>query len=128
MQLEHLNTLTRAALKDQWTTLVGSPPPRKLSQLFMRKVIAFELQARAYGDLSGASQKRLIRLQRDKKPTLQRQMQPGARFIREWNGISHIVDVTKDGYLWQGRVYRSLSAIARTITGTRWSGPRFFGL
>lgn len=55
-------------------------------------------------------------------------LRPGGRFIREWGGVSHVVDVTADGYLWQGRSYRSLSAIARAITGAHWSGPRFFGL
>jgi hypothetical protein len=53
---------------------------------------------------------------------------PGTRFIRDWNGATHIVDVVDGGYLWKGTRYRSLSVIARTITGARWSGPRFFGL
>jgi len=57
-----------------------------------------------------------------------RTLKPGARLIREWNGSSHIVEVVEDGFLWNGKRYRSLSAIARAITGTRWSGPRFFGL
>lgn len=55
-------------------------------------------------------------------------MLPGARLIRDWNGTTHVVDVTETGYLYGGVTYRSLSVIARTITGARWSGPRFFGL
>ena len=52
----------------------------------------------------------------------------GTRLIREWNGREHVVDVTEKGYLWKGKTWRSLSAIAREITGTKWSGPRFFGV
>jgi hypothetical protein len=53
---------------------------------------------------------------------------PGGRLLREWNGVTHLVEVTADGYRWNGSTHRSLSAIARGITGARWSGPRFFGL
>ena len=52
----------------------------------------------------------------------------GGRLLREWNGVTHIVEVEEGGYRWNGETYRSLSAVARAITGTRWSGPRFFGL
>ena len=55
-------------------------------------------------------------------------LRPGGRLIREWNGVSHVVDVTEDGFDWRGKRYRSLSAIALAITGTKWSGPRFFGI
>ena len=55
-------------------------------------------------------------------------LDPGARLVREWNGVSHTVDVTDHGFEWRGERYGSLSAIAREITGARWSGPRFFGL
>jgi hypothetical protein len=55
-------------------------------------------------------------------------LRPGGRLLREWNGVTHVVDVTADGYLWQGERHRSLSAIAQSITGAHWSGPRFFSL
>ena len=55
-------------------------------------------------------------------------LKPGGRLIREWNGVTHIVDVAEDGFVWNGQTWRSLSVIAREITGTHWSGPRFFGL
>ena len=55
-------------------------------------------------------------------------LRSGGRLVREWNGVSHVVDVTDAGYLWRGERHRSLSAIARAITGAHWSGPRFFGL
>jgi hypothetical protein len=57
-----------------------------------------------------------------------RRLVPGARLLRDWNGLTHVVDVTEAGYLYEGETYRSLSAIARKITGAHWSGPRFFGL
>ncbi|CUH47594.1 hypothetical protein RUA4292_01765 [Ruegeria atlantica] len=55
-------------------------------------------------------------------------LKPGGRLLREWNGVTHVVDVTEDGFTWNSRSCRSLSAIAREITGAHWSGPRFFGL
>ena len=55
-------------------------------------------------------------------------LQSGARLVREWNGVNHVVEVIEGGYVWNGDRHRSLSAIARAITGARWSGPRFFGL
>ena len=62
--------------------------------------------------------------ERKASPTLQ----PGSRLLREWNGTTHVVDITDAGYVWNGKSHRSLSAIAREITGARWSGPRFFGI
>ena len=60
--------------------------------------------------------------------TLKQALKPGGRLLREWNGVTHVVEVTETGFLWNGETWRSLSAIARAITGTHWSGPRFFGL
>ncbi len=56
------------------------------------------------------------------------QVASGTRLIREWNGVTHVVDAVDDGFIWQGARYGSLSAVARAITGARWSGPRFFGV
>jgi hypothetical protein len=63
-----------------------------------------------------------------KKPDRTTSLRPGARLVREWNGHAHTVDMTENGYQWDGKAYRSLSAVARAITGVRWSGPRFFGV
>ncbi len=96
----------------------------------MAKAIAYDIQAKALGGLSA----RTIRaLKAAAKPgaapaAATRPPGPGTRLIREWNGILHEVEVLDDGYLWRGQRHRSLSAIARAITGTKWSGPRFFGL
>ncbi|NJN06321.1 MAG: DUF2924 domain-containing protein, partial [Rhodobacteraceae bacterium] len=65
---------------------------------------------------------------RDDRGTTSPALKPGGRLIREWNGVTHAVDVVEGGFLWKGQRYTSLSPIARAITGARWSGPRFFGL
>jgi hypothetical protein len=90
------------------------------------------MQVREHGGLSAAAVRRLqiIASGRKESEAARRAAAagPGTRFVRDWNGATHIVDVVDDGYLWKGVRYRSLSVIARTITGARWSGPRFFGL
>ena len=70
----------------------------------------------------------LARIAGGKDRTGRPKLRPGGRLVREWNGVTHVVDVVADGYLWRGTRYRSLSAVAREITGAHWSGPRFFGL
>ena len=90
------------------------------------------MQLKACGSLSPTAKRRLqaIANGRNANEVARRAAspKPGARLIRDWNGATHIVDVVDDGYLWNGTRYRSLSVIARTITGARWSGLRFFGL
>lgn len=95
----------------------------------MRMIIAFEIQAKVYGGLQ-PSVKRQLSLVRDGKTTVSTSpLSPGARLVREWNGINHVVDIAEDGsVLWNGHKYRSLTAVAHAITGVHWSGPRFFGL
>jgi hypothetical protein len=92
--------------------------------------VAYALQMRQHGLSETKLRRRLERHEKEPnrapKPALK--LLSGARLIREWNGSTHTVDVTESGYRWNGEHYRSLSAIARAITGTRWSGPRFFGL
>jgi hypothetical protein len=95
----------------------------------LEKALAYEIQCSAFGGLSSAT-KRALRAAASSKgtSTVARAVSLGARLVREWNEIVHEVDVTGDGYIWQGETYRSLTAIACRITGTKWSGPRFFGL
>ena len=85
-------------------------------------------QAREFGDLPGPIAARLDRIAPGKERGAAPTMQSGGRLLRQWNGTTHIVDVVPNGFVWNGGNHRSLSAIARAITGTRWSGPRFFGL
>ncbi|WP_235857925.1 DUF2924 domain-containing protein [Marimonas lutisalis] len=120
--------MDRPALLALWQDLFGRPAPRRLSQPFLRRFLAFESQSRRFGGLP-----REVRAALEKEPDVARRpespaLKPGARLLREWNGVTHVVDVTDGGYVWKGQAYRSLSAIARAITGAHWSGPRFFGL
>ena len=126
--LADLDTMDRAGLASLWSDLIGGAVPACMSQPMQRRFLAFELQAKEEGGLPAALRVRLDRIaageERKASPTLQ----PGARLLREWNGTTHVVDVLPQGFLLNGAPHRSLSAIARAITGARWSGPRFFGL
>lgn len=116
----------RAKVIGQWEKVFGSPPPPYLSVPFMRKALAYDEQCRRFGGLSAASCKALKRIAAGKPlPPMAR---PGAHLMREWNGRTYQVEVLADAYRLDGKTWTSLSAIARHITGTSWSGPRFFGL
>ncbi|SFT51440.1 Protein of unknown function [Sedimentitalea nanhaiensis] len=127
-EIRDLEAMERPDLLDLWHDIFAGPAPKMLSQPFLRRFIAFELQTRRHGGLprqvKTALAKTTDQTPRAKSPALK----PGGRLLREWNGVTHVVDVTADGYLWKGQTHRSLSAIARAITGAHWSGPRFFGL
>lgn len=121
-----LELLSKAQLRDRWAKLIGHPIP-KVSAGLMRLAIAWELQARQFGGLSRKTQQRLDQLERGKTRT--RPSQPGMRLVRAWNGRTHVVTIGEDQVIrWNEREWRSLSEVARAITGTRWSGPAFFGL
>ncbi len=133
-EIDALADLTRAELVERWLTHYRTDPPKGISRSLLVRAIAYEIQAKRYGGLKPATDRRLRAIangtingnhaSRKASPTLQ----PGARLVREWNGVSHVVEVIEDGFIWNGDRHRSLSAIARAITGARWSGPRFFGL
>ena len=120
--------MDRAALARLWSDLFGGPVPPRMSQLLQRRFFAHALQSKTAGDLAVAVAARLDRIADGKERKATPALQSGGRLLRQWNGTTHVVDVVKDGFLWNGTKHRSLSAIARAITGTRWSGPRFFGL
>ena len=128
IDLTELEALDRGALAAHWTEFFGQPAPRRLSRSFLRRFIAFELQARKHGGLSAQTRKQLALAEAATPKRVSRTLKPGGRLLREWNGVTHVIDVVEDGFLWQGKRHRSLSAIARAITGAHWSGPRFFGL
>jgi hypothetical protein len=121
-----LTTMSSAQLRDAWRALKASPVPL-ISPSLLRLALGYELQAQALGGLSRISQQRLTQLGSAK--TVTQAARPGTRLIREWNGTAHIVTIGDDGVIrWNDRNWRSLSEVAREITGTRWSGPAFFGL
>ena len=125
-KLAALTTMSSAQLQGEWRALKGTPVPL-ISPSLLRMALGYELQARALGGLSRISQQRLAQLGTAK--TVTQAVRPGTRLIREWNGVAHIVEVGEDSAIrWNGVVWNSLSEVARAITGTRWSGPAFFGL
>jgi hypothetical protein len=121
-ELAALIALPDAALGEEWRKVYRSAPPR-ISADLLRRGIAYRLQERAYGKLSPQVARVLASGGR-----AAREITPGTRLVREWNGRTIDVTATDGGMVWEGRTYRSLSAIAREVTGTPWSGPRFFGL
>jgi hypothetical protein len=125
-RLAALEEMGAADLRSLWTKLTDSPAPR-ISPRLLRLALAWEIQASVHGGLSRATQQRLAQLARgDTHTTLAR---AGMRLVREWNGQAHVVTIGEDKIIrWNGREWRSLSEVARAITGTRWSGPVFFGL
>lgn len=132
-EIDALQALSAPDLRTRWATVFGRPAPRRVSRAVLIRAIAWELQAKVYGGLKPAVRRRLQALA---GPTTARQvaqrrvqaLTPGTRLLRSWQGQTHTVEILPDGYTWQGARYRSLSVIARTITGTQVSGPRFFGL
>lgn len=122
-RIERLETLSPAELRAEWQAVYGSAPPR-LSASLLRLGIAYRLQEKAYGKLPA----RVAKALRSGKPVASPAPRSGTQYIRSWNGRTISVTVTEGGYRWEDRTYRSLSAIAREVTGAHWSGPRFFGI
>ncbi len=129
-----LADLPRADLVKRWRGFYRARPPKGISRRMMVRAIAYEMQAKKYGGLKPVVSRQLQRIatglvagDRVNIKAASR-LKPGARLVREWNGATHVVEVVDDGFIWNGARHSSLSAIARTITGARWSGPRFFGL
>jgi len=131
--LAALPGLSLDELKERWLAVYGNPPPPRLGRKLMVRAIAYRLQELALGGLKPTVRRQLDRtaeaLQSGQPlPLKAPSVKPGTRLLREWQGHTHEVIVLEDGVQYQDRTYRSLSAVAREITGARWSGPRFFGL
>ena len=125
-EIAALDALSSADLRQRWGRLTSSPVPR-ISPALLRLALAWELQAERLGGLSRDVIRQLDQLARGKTKTST--PQPGMRLVREWQGRVHVVTIDEDqGIHWDDRSWRSLSEVAREITGTRWSGPAFFGL
>jgi hypothetical protein len=131
--IANLNDLDTLALRQRWTELFNIEPATRISRDLLIRAIAWRLQEKALGGLSKAAQRQLARYADEIRTSGSMSIssgsnyKPGTKLIREWQGKVHEVIILDDGYVWSGRKYRSLSEIARAITGTRWSGPRFFG-
>ncbi len=127
-----LPTLSRAQLLPIWAANFNAPPPDHLRKDLMVPVLAYRIQEREHGGLSNAARQRLkdIALSTRMKPlgrTTDADIQEGAKLMRSWKGEAHEVRVLSGSYEYRGRRFGSLSEVARKITGTRWSGPAFFG-
>ena len=134
-RLTAITGLDTAGLRAAWEDQFGRPPPMSLSRRLLELAAAYHVHAKLYGGLKRAVRRWLLQAgtpagAADRPPRKKRSgpLAPGTRLVREWQGRPHTVEVAESGFLYAGRRYRSLSAIARTITGARWSGPRFFGL
>ena len=129
-----LARLSELTIFEQWRRLHRMPPPMRLSRDLLVRGITYKLQERAYGGLSTATARKLEQAATDPlshgalTPAPPISLRPGTRLVREWRGVTHMVLIHADGIEWRGQRYRSLSLVARKITGARWSGPRFFGL
>src|ERR1700730_6979381 len=123
-----------ANLRERWKTLYGKQPPGGLGRSFLIRAIAYRFQEQACGGLKPSTRRLLARVAEEtaagsssKRPPV-RKAQSGTVLIREWQGNAHRGAMLEAGVSFNGKRYRSLSEVAREITGSRWSGPRFFGL
>ncbi len=129
-----LSTLGLKVLKDKWRALYGVDPPHQISRAFTRRALAYRIQEKSFGGLKPATRQLLMQFAHDgaaaRTPVAapSRTVKDGAVLVREWRGISHQAKVLEDGILFRSKRYKSLSEVARVITGSRWSGPLFFGL
>ena len=127
-EVEFLSAASRQELLVRWKQLHGSPAPDGLSTSLLRRGVIYQVQAKHYGGLSPVHRKTLLQIAASKTSTPTASMKAGARLVREWNGIAHIVDIVESGFRYREKTYASLTAIAKEITGAHWSGPRFFGI
>ena len=146
-----LGDLSREELAERWTKAYGHAPPKGARRDYHLRAAAWHLQARRLGGLSPDTRRMLRAASTPMKKqfavqafnsaaepdvsastfavaTPRKQFSPGTRLVRDWNGRSHVVDVLEEGFAFEGRLHKSLTAIAHQITGAHWSGPRFFGL
>src|SRR5882724_786487 len=133
-ELDRLATMPIAQLRVRYRQVFRTDPPKAFGPDLLRRSIAYRIQEKAYGGLSRPAQRLLDQMMKafaakpNGKIVLPRRIKPGSVLVREWKGKSHRVMVLADGFAYDGEIYGNLSEIAGFITGTRWNGPRFFGL
>lgn len=141
-----LDDLKTPALQQRWRELFRIDPPPRIRAGFLRRAIAYRLQELVHGGLRPSTKRQLRmiaeearlrrmgsgtaagRQERFPMPRQRVTLSVGTRLMREWNGVMQVVEVGVDGFVWRSTTYRTLSAVACAITGTKWSGPKFFGL
>ena len=133
-ELAGLRGLDGKTLKERWRTLYGSEPPVRVSTSLLVQAVAYRLQEKTLGGLKASTRRLLERVNQEAAPRRltvimpSLKLKPGTVLLREWRGATHQVTVLEDGVQLRGERYRSLSEVARKITGSRWSGPLFFGV
>ena len=134
LTLDSLPTMSKDALSALWQQLYESPSSHQLRRQLMIRILAYRIQEQAFRGLNPSAHQRLRQMARalERDPAAEisdaPSFKPGTRLIRQWQDQTHVVTVKEKGYEYQGSNYRSLSEVARLITGTRWSGPLFFGM
>ena len=131
-ELAGLPALDRIALIEKWRTLYGTEPPGRVRNTFLMHAIAHRMQEQELGGLKPVTRRFLEKAAEDNTPRQQMlpviHIKPGTRLLREWHSVTYEVIIMEDGVQCNDKRYRSLSEVARAITGARWSGPLFFGL
>ena len=138
-EIVHLRGLDLKGLRARWQSVLQRPPPDYLPRHLLFAIIAYRIQADRFGDLDHETRQLLDRTGAKESGTAmsarlvtfdqkRTQLTPGTVLVREWDRRSQRVMVMSDGFAWNGQTYDSLSKVAFAITGTRWNGPRFFGL
>ena len=127
LDIAGLNTAERDELLEQWRTLIGRPPPKHISRALLIQILAFELQTKLYGGFTKRLSLRLARA--GLRDVMRPAFKPGSRFVREYHGKTHVVEVAEEGWFaWNAQRFKSLSHTARAITGYNVSGFQFFGV
>jgi hypothetical protein len=126
-EVEFLSAASRQELLVRWEKLHNAPAPAGLSTSLLRRGVIYDVQAKHYGGLSSAHRKALLQIATSKPSVAPTNLKSGARLVRQWNGVAHVVDAVEGGFRYKDKTYASLTAIAKEITGAHWSGPRFFG-
>jgi Protein of unknown function (DUF2924) len=138
-EIAHLRGLDLRGIRSRWQSVFGRPAPAHLTRHLLFAVVAYRLQADRFGDLDHATRQVLDRtVAKEAEPAMaarlasfdqkRTELMPGTVLVREWDRQSQRVMVLADGFAWNGQTYDSLSKVAFAITGTKWNGPRFFGL
>ena len=133
-EIRRLPDLSLLELRNRWKLLFGHLAPKSLRRNFLARAVAYQMQIEAYGGLSAATKRRLREIAKavrngDTNAAIGvGRIKPGTQMIRQWQNTTHTVTALAEGFEWQGRTYKSLSAVANAITGTNWNGFAFFGI
>jgi DUF2924 family protein len=133
-KLASLESSPIKALKQQWRAFYGCEPPHRVSRELLTRAVAYRIQEQAFGGLKPSTRRLLVRLGNDARGGQPLKFEPtahasaGTVLVRDWHGTAHEVRVLDQGVLYKRKRYRSLTEVAKLITGAHWNGPRFFGL